>query len=247
MTAPNRLPAPLLSARQAGSPGEINFIGDDPHQCLKPDTIQEARENQFTVNVTDAHSGDVVAENVTISGNTLVGVVHKNVDVRFDNNTAIEVTWDDTSKAFTLNAAAEAAKTFVHLADNTAVFQIGANPLQDVSASIGDMSAAALGVDNILVTSRELANRAITQIDGALDRVSAERSKMGALQNRLEHTIANLGVAAENLTAAESRIRDLDMAAEMMEFTKQQIMQQAGTAMLAQANLKPQTVLQLLG
>jgi flagellin len=77
--------------------------------------------------------------------------------------------------------------------------------------------------------------------------VSAERAKLGAYQNRLEHTINNLGTASENLTAAESRIRDVDMAKEMMEFTKMSILQQAATAMLAQANQQPQMVLQLLG
>ncbi|MBE3573067.1 MAG: flagellin [Moorella humiferrea] len=90
------------------------------------------------------------------------------------------------------------------------------------------------------------ANNAITTINNAIEMVSAERAKLGAYQNRLEHTIANLGTAAENLTAAESRIRDLDMAQEMMAFTRNQILSQAGTAMLAQANAQPQTVLQLL-
>ena len=87
---------------------------------------------------------------------------------------------------------------------------------------------------------------AIDIIDAAIAKVSEERSKLGAYQNRLEHTIANLGVAAENLSAAESRVRDVDMAQEMMAFTKNQILMQAGTAMLAQANIKPQSVLQLL-
>jgi flagellin len=98
----------------------------------------------------------------------------------------------------------------------------------------------------ISVITQADANKAITIINNAIETVSAERSKLGAYQNRLEHTIANLGTAAENLTAAESRIRDLDMAQEMMAFTRNQILSQAGTAMLAQANAQPQTVLQLL-
>ncbi len=100
------------------------------------------------------------------------------------------------------------------------------------------------GVD---VSSQTAANQAITTIQEAIEKVSAERSKLGAYQNRLEHTINNLGTASENLTAAESRIRDVDMAKEMMEFTKMSILQQAATAMLAQANQQPQMVLQLLG
>jgi flagellin len=91
------------------------------------------------------------------------------------------------------------------------------------------------------------ASAAITTIQEAIEKVSAERSKLGAYQNRLEHTIANLGTSAENLQAAESRIRDLDMAEEIMAFTKNNILQQAATAMLAQANMAPQSVLQLLG
>lgn len=91
------------------------------------------------------------------------------------------------------------------------------------------------------------ADAAITIINNAIEAVSAERSKLGAYQNRLEHTISNLGTSAENLQAAESRIRDVDMAEEMMSFTKFQILQQASIAMLAQANMAPQSVLQLLG
>ncbi|CAK9330995.1 flagellin [Thermoanaerobacter kivui] len=101
-------------------------------------------------------------------------------------------------------------------------------------------------LNDIDVSTSSNAEDAIITIDKAINEVSAERSKLGAYQNRLEHTINNLSVAAENLTAAESRIRDVDMAQEMMEFTKNNILNQAATAMLAQANQLPQTVLQLL-
>ena len=97
------------------------------------------------------------------------------------------------------------------------------------------------------VSTHDNATAAIKVIDDAITTVSAERSKLGAYQNRLEHTISNLGTSAENLQAAESRIRDLDMAEEMMSFTKSNILNQAATAMLAQANMAPQSVLQLLG
>jgi len=96
------------------------------------------------------------------------------------------------------------------------------------------------------VSTRVTAEGSITSINKAIETVSKERSKLGAMQNRLEHTIKNLDNSAENLQAAESRIRDVDMAQEMMEFTKQNILQQASTAMLAQANMAPQSVLQLL-
>ncbi|MEW9124788.1 MAG: flagellin [Thermotaleaceae bacterium] len=106
--------------------------------------------------------------------------------------------------------------------------------------------AGTLGVDALDVTTAADATAAITALDAAIQTVSATRSTLGANQNRLEHTIKNLDTSAENLQASESRIRDVDMAKEMMEFTKQNILQQASTAMLAQANQAPQGVLQLL-
>ncbi len=110
-----------------------------------------------------------------------------------------------------------------------------------------DIDEDASKLVGINVSTQEAADAAIETIDQAIVTVSGERSLLGAMQNRLEHTIANLGTSAENLQAAESRIRDVDMAAEIMEFTKANILNQAATAMLAQANIAPQTVLQLLG
>jgi len=125
-------------------------------------------------------------------------------------------------------------------------FHIGANKGQNMTVSISSMKASGLSVNGLKIDTQSGANNAIETIQSAIDKVSQERSKLGAVQNRLEHTIRNLDNAAENLQAAESRIRDVDMAKEMMEFTKQTILQQASTAMLAQANMAPQTVLQLL-
>jgi flagellin len=124
--------------------------------------------------------------------------------------------------------------------------QIGANTGQTLSVTINTMGATALGIDALTVSSQSGANSAIALLDSAIASVSSERSSLGAIQNRLEHTINNLGTSAENLTAAESRIRDVDMAKEMMEFTKNNILSQAAQAMLAQANQQPQGVLQLL-
>lgn len=131
------------------------------------------------------------------------------------------------------------------------ITQIGANSGQNMLIGINDMRAEALGIKDssgnaVKVTDKYGANAVVSTINNAIEKVSTERSKLGAFQNRLEHTINNLGTAAENLTASESRIRDVDMAKEMMEYTKLSILQQAATAMLAQANQQPQTVLQLL-
>jgi flagellin len=136
----------------------------------------------------------------------------------------------------------------MNTAANQLVFQIGSNEGHNMLAGIDDMSAGALGITStsLDVTTQNAAERTIMVIDGAIHKVSSQRAALGAVQNRLEHTISNLGVAEENLTAAESRIRDADMAKEMMQFTKQQILLQSANAMLAQANALPQNVLQLL-
>ena len=134
----------------------------------------------------------------------------------------------------------------LHVVDNSPQFQIGADQGQTMSISIGNMSAEALGIDKIDLTTSKGASEAIGKLDKAIDRVSSERSKIGAYQNRLEHTINNLRNAHSNLSASESRIRDTDIAQEMIEFTRDQIVSQSGTAMLAQANMVPQGVLQLL-
>jgi flagellin len=146
------------------------------------------------------------------------------------------------SITFVFSAAEEASDAL----DDSIMAQIGANAGQTAFISMGDMRAAALGVDEIDISSKFGAQVAIETVNNALEKVSTQRSALGAMQNRLEHTIKNLDTSAENLQASESRIRDVDMAKEMMEFTKQNILQQAAQAMLAQANQAPQGVLQLL-
>ncbi len=124
--------------------------------------------------------------------------------------------------------------------------QVGANAGQTAFISVKDMRAEAIGVKDIDISTKFGAQTAIETVNNAIEKVSSQRSALGAMQNRLEHTINNLGTSSENLTAAESRIRDVDMAKEMMNFQKNNILSQAATAMLAQANQQPQGVLQLL-
>ena len=132
-------------------------------------------------------------------------------------------------------------------------FHIGANMDQRIRVFIGTMTASALGMrevgtgDIVTLSSADSANRTIGMVDDALMNVSQQRADLGAYQNRLEYAMQGLDVGAENLAAAESRIRDTDMAAQMVDFVRDQILMQASTAMLAQANLTPQSVLQLLG
>ena len=136
------------------------------------------------------------------------------------------------------------------LSKGSLTLQIGPNAGTGhrMEITVNDMGTGALGVTNLDVTTQAQAQSIIDNqtIDNAIESVVTERGKLGSYENRLNHTIQNLGVAKENLTSAESRLRDADIAKEMMEFTRNQIMLQAGTAMLAQANTVPQTVLQLL-
>ena len=126
--------------------------------------------------------------------------------------------------------------------------QIGdtADKFNKLTVGVGNMNSKSLGIANVDIGNQDGAAAAIQKIKDAINTVSSTRGDLGAIQNRLEHTINNLGVTTENMTAAESRIRDVDMAKEMMEFTKNNILSQAATSMLAQANQSPQGVLQLL-
>ena len=216
----------------------------------------------YTFAATDANvtlsatvNGNTISETVAIAAMTTAGeqtVTFSTLGISFTIAGGGDA--DDTAAKI---GVALNAKTIITAAGSTsATFAIGANAGQTMSVSFADMSASELGdgsdlatliSDNQAVSIVSLAQTLISEIDGALGDISAQRGKFGAAQNRLEHTINNLGTSAENLQAAESRIRDVDMAAEMMEFTKNNILQQAATAMLAQANMAPQSVLQLLG
>ena len=126
--------------------------------------------------------------------------------------------------------------------------QVGSLSGQVIAISIGKMDAKSLGISaaSVKVSTNAVAGKSMTIIQKAIDTVSTERSKLGALQNRLEHTINNLDTTSENTSAAESRIRDTDMASEMVEYSKNNILQQAGQSMLAQANQQNQGVLSLI-
>ncbi|MGP4060993.1 flagellin N-terminal helical domain-containing protein [Halobacillus sp. H74] len=196
-----------------------------------------------------------------------VTVATNKVTIETKSNASSEGMTADLSSAN--NVTAETVTTTEGTKDDSKVlsFQIGANENQSMKLDISDMRADALGITTagttaalgvtdgtsneikeqaLDVSSHDAAASAVTKIQNAIDQVSGERSKLGATQNRLDHTINNLGTSSENLTAAESRIRDVDMAKEMMNQTKNSILAQASQAMLAKANQQPQGVLQLL-
>lgn len=208
---------------------------------------------------------ETASTTATLSGTVAVAADSTYDIVKFDE--AISITGTDYSYGWAdadgnIVAVSEDGKTFTALQAAAEVDSLESATLLSISFDLNKefesgkitISAAdesgtvtAKAATGIKISDQESADAAISKIDDALEKVSSERSKLGAVQNRLEHTIKNLDTSAENLAAAESRIRDVDMAKEMMEFTKQNILQQAATAMLAQANMAPQTVLKLLG
>ncbi|WP_141335959.1 flagellin [Paenibacillus sp. tmac-D7] len=217
-----------LTSKDVGSAAQITWSASAG--ALTAAAITNSQAQGADATITSATLGTYTATGNTIkvtSGN------YEGLELKINSTTASATGTDNDA-------------TFKITQNGSLGFQIGANQGQDMSISIADMRAEALGVNNINVTTATSAKNAITTVDDAIKKVSGERSKLGAYQNRLEHTINNLNTSSENLTAAESRVRDVDMAKEMMEQTKNSILAQAAQAMLAQANQQPQGVLQLL-
>jgi flagellin len=125
-------------------------------------------------------------------------------------------------------------------------FQIGANPGQNISVDMKTMTATAIGISGLTMQTVSSADDALRRVDEAVDTVSRQRANFGAVANRLEHVVSSLAIAEENFQAAESRIRDTNMATEIVNFMRLKILQDAGTAMLMQANLRPESVVRLL-
>lgn len=210
-----------------------------------------------TVNMAAIKAGD----KFTINGKTYEMVAAAGDDPVTKNATAIVF---DTNLATSMNNINAALKKDGIIATNTAgVVDFKADPaaagkgltlqigdtnddFNKVTVSVGDMSATGIGTAGINVSDQDSAGNAIDVIKSAINTVSTNRANLGALQNRLEYTINNLDTTAENMNAANSRIRDTDMAKEMMNYTKMNILTQAAQAMLAQANQQPQAILQLL-
>jgi flagellin len=142
------------------------------------------------------------------------------------------------------NAAGEAIR--VGSTGEALTIHVGANQGQNMQVSLSDTSSVALGINNINLGTQEGANAAIGAIDAAIDKVSSDRSRMGAVTNRMEHTIRSLSITEENMTASESRIRDADMANEILNYTRNAILAQASVSIMAQSKLMPQSILRLL-
>ncbi|MGE5370692.1 MAG: flagellin [Solirubrobacterales bacterium] len=239
----------LIRSALAGASGAVKVTGDeDLLRALGMSSLRNGVDNQLSVDLFDADSGAQLADDVQMpTGTLLSGLISPKVDLEISPALRlVQADFDEAAESFTLSSGL-VQKEYIHLSDNTTVLQIGANEKQTVGLDLGNVSANALDVDAIRVIDSASAGRAITAVDRAIGTVSAYRAGLGAMQNRLEHTLNNLTTATENLTASESRIADADISQEMMSYTKWNILTQAGTSMLAQANQIPQLVLQLLG
>jgi len=231
----------------------VTFYGPAPASDLDPTP-------QIDITFTDLTEGN---DTLTIVQQEWQGVLDGGSTVTFQNGDQEVQLKNGTSAGFesgeyalmNFGATVTAGTVQIAVVNNGLNFHIGANENQDITVGIGDLRSSNLGnlgvtgqtVADIDVRTNSGANRAITIIDAAIEQVSRQRSYLGSITNRLEKTINNLGVSSENLTASESRIRDADIAFETTRFTRNQILLQAGTAILAQANIAPQSVLQLLG
>lgn len=235
----------VIQTAALGTDSELVFTGDQNlMNALGLATIQEGVNSSIDVTVTDAHTGKFIGSD-NINDGKARNIVN-GIDITIEQDAGVEPVWNDSTKKFEFNATKEVSTAYLHVVDNRTELQIGANQGQTLNISVGQLDTTGLEIDDVYVMDMELSQRSITKIDKALEILSSTRATVGAQMNRLEYTISNLETARENLTAAESRIRDLDIAEETTNLTKNQILVQSATSMVAQANKIPQQALALL-
>ena len=235
----------LIQTAAIGRDSELVFTADENiMKALGLATIQKGKNSSTDIYVTDAHTGKFVGKDNINDG---VGKnIIKGVDITVKQNSGIKPEWNEAERKFEFRSEKDKETAYLHIVDNRTELQIGANEGQTLNISVGQLDTIGLDINDVYVMDMELSQRSITKIDKALQQISGIRATIGAQVNRLEYTIDNLDTARQNLTSAESRIRDLDMAEETTNMTKNQILVQSATSMLAQANKVPQQALQLL-
>ncbi len=235
----------VIQTAALGKDSELVFTADQNiMNALGLNTIQTGKNSSIDVTVTDAHSGKFIGSDNVNDGkarNIIDGM-----DITIEQDAGIEPIWNDSTKSFEFRSTDEVSTAYLHVVDNRTELQIGANEGQTLNISVSQLDTTGLEIDDVYVMDMELSQRSITKLDRALEILTATRATVGAQMNRLEYTINNLETARENLTAAESRIRDLDIAEETTNLTKNQILVQSATSMVAQANKIPQQALALL-
>ena len=235
----------VIQTAALGRDSELVFTADQNiMNALGLNTIQTGTNSSIDVTVTDAHTGKFIGSDNVNDGkarNIIDGM-----DITVEQDAGIEPVWNDSTKSFEFRSTDEVSTAYLHVVDNRTELQIGANEGQTLNISVSQLDTTGLEIDDVYVMDMELSQRSITKLDRALEILTATRATVGAQMNRLEYTINNLETARENLTAAESRIRDLDIAEETTNLTKNQVLVQSATAMVAQANKIPQQALALL-
>jgi flagellin len=231
-----------------------NRISEVDNTTASSATLYDASGNSVGFTLGSTSDGiDLGTTILTYQAEQFLASLDGGSKVRFDADVVGTIENGSDKLSITFGSSVASGTSILQVSDNSLQFQIGANEDQNVDLSIASMSSSQLGLINqklssIDVTTAAGANAAIEVIDAAISQVSTERSELGAFSiNVLESTLNSLQVSEENLTAAESILRDTDFASEMAEFTKNQILEQAGIAILAQANMMPQSVLTLLG
>jgi flagellin len=230
---------------------QITFGGDSSAlSAFGFSEVQDSKSPIFSLTVTNigADGGASTQKSLKVSGNRASGMI-SGVDLAFSTSLDISIGSSTTIAGFSIAKplSVSGSSTFVlQIAPRPLTFHIGSGAGQSLSTQINTMSSKALQVDKINLTDQGLSNQAIRVVDNALNTVSAQRSTLGAVQNRLESTISNLQVASQNLQASESQIRDLDYSEEIIEFVTAQILNASATSFLRQANELSNNVLVLL-
>ena len=228
-----------------GRNGELFFSGSEELlSALGLNTTQEASESVSTAYVYDTVTGKAIVSGARAEGTEFVSLIPPEIDIEVDPMAGLVSNWDESTQRF-MTARHSVYTAMLNIKNNGTIFQTGANRGEDFCVELSSVSCDALGVLRVNVLTRETAGRAITLVDRAISKLSAKRAQIGAYSNALEHTASNLTTESAQLTGAESRIRDADMASTMIQFTKLNILNQSDTSMLAQANQLPQSVLSL--
>ena len=236
----------VIQGAVLGDDSNLTFVGDEGVlNALGITQIQKASDSALNVRVQDAHTGAFIGED-TVTDGRLRNVI-QGVDIDIIPSSAANITFDTASNTMKFLAKDKPEVAYLHIKDNSTVAAIGANEGQTLDISIGRLDTKSMGIDGVNVATFDDAQSSITKLDMALEQISKARATAGAQMNRLEYTINNLNTTRENMVAAESRIRDLDIAVASTNLAAQQVLMQSATAMLAQANQIPSYAMQLLG
>ena len=235
----------VLQGAALGEASKLSFSADQGVlEGLGFETIQEGRGSEITATVKDAHT------NVTIGSDTVTdGILRnvlQNVDIKLDQNIGSKAIWSTATNTLSFEATGKETST-LHIVNNATRAAIGANEGQTLDISIGRLDTQTLNLRGATVLTFEDAQSTITKADQAIENIASSRAVVGAQMNRLDFTITNLDVSRENMSIAESRIRDLDIAEASSRLAAEQVLLQSASAMLAQANQLPSYAAQLLG